>query len=142
MSSPNLVRLSSLPAADILTGTERVPVLQEGAPRSASIEQIRAGSGSGSPDPSLQAIADASGYGILEKQSPSDSDWGFRGLGTGAGAHLLRRADGDSRYVQAASIATVALTGNYDDLINAINKAVISAMEQRISDLENAVFGT
>ena len=98
--------------------------------------------GSGGLDADLQAIADAAGYGILEKQSPTEGDWGFRGLGTGDGAHLLRRSDGDARYVQAASIATVALTGNYDDLINAINKGVISAMEQRITDLENAVFGT
>lgn len=89
----------------------------------------------------LDGIAQSEGYGILEKRSPSDGDWGFRGLGTADPEHLLRATDGDGRYVQAAAIASVALTGNYDDLVNAINKGVISSMEQRITTLENAVFG-
>ena len=70
-------------------------------------------------DADLQAIADATGYGILEKNSATEGDWGFRGLGTGSADHLLRRSDGDGRYVEASAIATVALTGDYDDLVNA-----------------------
>lgn len=71
-----------------------------------------------SQDADLTAIAEAAGYGILEKNSATEGDWGFRGLGTGAADHLLRRSDGDGRYVEASAIATVALTGDYDDLIN------------------------
>ncbi|NBC34085.1 MAG: hypothetical protein GVY13_15535 [Alphaproteobacteria bacterium] len=74
--------------------------------------------GAGGLDADLTAIAGLAGYGILEKNSTTEGDWGFRGLGAGAADHLLRRSDGDTRYVNGSEIATVGLTGDYGDLIN------------------------
>jgi len=134
-------KISELPDAGALAGTELLPVVQDNATRKTSVDDIRSGLSADGHTHVLADITDAgtaagsaiedfatAAQGALADTALQPGDVGtaaFNDTGDFATAAQGTKAD---TAVQPGDLATVATSGNYDDLANTPHPGLINGI--------------
>ncbi|MCB1580461.1 MAG: hypothetical protein H6859_00415 [Rhodospirillales bacterium] len=135
-------KISELPSAVTpLQGDEVVPVVQDGATRRATIDEVREGLAADDHNHTLEDIADAGSaagaeiadFATAAQGAKADSALQAEDIGSAAYnetedfATAAQGANADSA-IQPEDLEDVATSGDYDDLINAPQPGLINAV--------------